>query len=89
MSALVPIFLKIAPEHIAFLKFAVESYEDIGIVRTLDRTTGEVVVLALSDTVFHVRQVLQSLTPGIDIELLESPTNIEGDWLLAEENLCR
>jgi len=31
------IYLEIAPEHIAYVKFIIESYEEIGIIRTVDR----------------------------------------------------
>ncbi|MBM4299859.1 MAG: DUF4911 domain-containing protein, partial [Deltaproteobacteria bacterium] len=31
------IFLEIPPEHIAYVKFIFESYEEVGIIRTVDR----------------------------------------------------
>jgi hypothetical protein len=31
------IYLEVAAEHIAYVKFIFESYEEVGIIRTMDR----------------------------------------------------
>lgn len=58
---LIEIYLRVQREDIALLKFTVESYEGIGIVRTIDKKRATVVVLAMSDLVDHMWAVLESL----------------------------
>ena len=44
-SALVPLFLKVAPQEIVFIKHILESYEELAVVRTLNADRGEIVAL--------------------------------------------
>ncbi|MBI1818359.1 MAG: DUF4911 domain-containing protein [Deltaproteobacteria bacterium] len=74
----VPIFLRVARRDIAFIKFVFESYEDVAIVRTVDRKTAVIVVLAVPDAVEHTRAILASL----DCVWQEVPPPTESDdWL--------
>jgi Domain of unknown function (DUF4911) len=78
---LIEIYLRLRREDIALLKFVVESYEGIAIVRTLDRKRATVVVLAMPDAIEHVRAVLDSLRD--EIEWYEIPPPAEqDDWLM-------
>jgi hypothetical protein len=78
---LIEIYLRIRREDIALLKFVIESYEGIGIVRTLDRKRATVVVLAMPDYLDHVRAVLDSLRD--EMEWYEIPPPAEqDDWLM-------
>ena len=78
---LIEIYLRMRREDIALLKFVVESYEGIGIVRTLDRKRATVVILAMPDAIAHVRAVLDSLRD--EIEWYEIPPPAEqDDWLM-------
>jgi uncharacterized protein DUF4911 len=78
---LIEIYLRIRREDIALLKFVVESYEGIGIVRTLDRKRATVVVLAMPDAIDDVRAVLESLRD--ETEWYEIPPPAEqDDWLM-------
>ena len=79
-----PIFIKIPSENIAQLKFTLESYEGIGILRTLNKSTGELVILSLKDTKQHVEKVLEELALEFPITRLEIPSEFPADWL--EEN---
>ncbi|NOT53142.1 MAG: DUF4911 domain-containing protein [Deltaproteobacteria bacterium] len=80
---LIEIYLRIRREDIALLKFVVESYEGIGIVRTLDRKRATVVVLAMPDATEDVRGVLDSLRD--EMEWYEIPPPVEqDDWLMEE-----
>ena len=41
------IYLETFPEHIAYIKFIFESYEEVGIIRTVDRKKAIIVLLAM------------------------------------------
>ena len=78
---LIEIYLRIRREDIALLKFVLESYEGIGIVRTIDRKKATVVVLAMPDLIDEVRAVLESLHEHM--EWYEIPPPVEqDDWLM-------
>lgn len=76
-----PIFLKLAPEHIAHLQFTLESYEGIGILRTINPDKGEVVILAIADTVPIVKAVLENLKADFNFIECSEPESKGGDWL--------
>ncbi len=85
-----PLFLKLPPDNIVRLKFTIESYEGIGVVRTLNSNTGEVVILALDDTVNTVREVVETIKDDLSMRYIPPPESIEEDWLLKElETLIR
>jgi len=80
---LIEIYLRIQRTDIALLKFVVESYEGIGIVRTIDRKKATIAVLAMPDLVDHMWRVLESLRD--EVEWYEIPAPIEqDDWLMEE-----
>jgi hypothetical protein len=78
---LIEIYLRIQREDIALLKFVLESYEGIGIVRTIDRKKATVVVLALLDFLDQVRAVLESLREHMDWYEIPPPAE-QDDWLM-------
>jgi hypothetical protein len=79
-----PFFLRLPPRNIALFKFLLESYEGLGIVRTLNRHSGEIAVLALADTAGVIRALLETLRSETDFEILPTPQSINEDWLLAD-----
>ncbi len=79
-----PVFIKIAPEDIVYLKSVLESYEELGIIRTLNRLTGEIVILALKDTEKELLELLEALKAEIDFRIVPPPDIPSEDWLLAE-----
>lgn len=92
-SELRPIFLRVPPEQIVYLKFILESYDGLGVVRTLDPEAAIIVVLALADTEAEADRLLESLGREIRIERLSAEEIrgkngcedlLHGDWLLAE-----
>ena len=83
-AELKPVFLKIAPEDIVYLKSILESYEELGIIRTLNRLTGEVVILALEDTEKPLLEMLEALKGEIDFRIVPPPDIPSEDWLLSE-----
>lgn len=77
------IFLRLAPEDIALAKFLFESYEDIGIVRTLDRHAAVIVVLVVPDFAAAAAEVARELGDIIACEIVPPPADAGEDWLLA------
>ena len=78
---LIEIYLRIRREDIALLKFVVESYEGIGIVRTIDRKRATVAILAMPDLVDHMWAVLESLREDMEWYEIPAPTE-QDDWLM-------
>ena len=83
MSDFSPIFLKLPPDNIVALKFILESYEGIGILRPLDPATGEGVGLSLEDTKDTVLAVVESVAKDLDLRIIPKPQSVEGDWLFS------
>ncbi len=82
MRDIVPIFLRVPPREIAFVKFLFESYEGVGVVRTVDPREAIVVVLAVPDFVDIAREVVASLQRETPCEEISAPPRASGDWLL-------
>ena len=78
------IFLKIRTEDIAYLKFILESYEGIGIVRTVDQSQGIVVLLVAEDFQATARSIFASLQQEIPLTEIPQPRNVGDDWLFKE-----
>ena len=74
-------YLRIQREDIALLKFVVESYEGVGIVRTLDRKKATVAILAMPDFIDHMRALLESLREEMEWYEIPPPTE-KDDWLM-------
>ena len=87
LDNLKPIFIKIAPEDIVWLKSVLESYEDFGIIRTLNRDKGEIVILALNDTIDDLNALLASLQKDTNFRIIPAPEGICEDWLLTENKI--
>jgi hypothetical protein len=78
---LIEIYLRVQREDIALLKFVIESYEEVGIIRTIDRKKATVVVLAMPDFVDHVWAILNSLREHMDWYEIPPPGE-QDDWLM-------
>jgi hypothetical protein len=81
-TELQPIFLRLAPADIALVKFLFESYEGVGIVRTLDRRAAIIVALISHDFLDVARGIIDSLHEQIAIEEIPPPPDAGEDWLL-------
>jgi len=81
LTELTEIYLRIQREDIALLKFVIEAYEGIGIVRTIDRKKATVAILAMPDLQHHVRAVLESLREHMDWYEIPAPEE-QDDWLM-------
>jgi Domain of unknown function (DUF4911) len=78
------IYLQTPPQNIAYVKFIFESYEEVGIVRTVDRKGAVIVVLAMSDFVETARAILESVKQDIPLQEVPRPLEIPGDWFMRE-----
>jgi Domain of unknown function (DUF4911) len=72
------------PEHIAYVKFIFESYEEVGIIRTIDRKKAIIVLLAMNDFLDTARAILESLKGDVPLREIPAPTDSSDDWLMAE-----
>ena len=82
--SLIPIYLEICPSDIAYLKFILESYEEVGIIRTIDRKKAVIVLLAVADFVEVARAVIKSLQQEITLIEIPPPSDLSDDWLMTE-----
>lgn len=78
------IYLEIQPEHIAYVKFVVESYEEIGLIRTVDRKKAVIVFLAMHDFLATARQVLDSIKRDVPIIEITRPADMTDDWFMVD-----
>jgi Domain of unknown function (DUF4911) len=81
---LILIYLEICPQDIAYIKFVLESYEEVGIIRTIDRKKAVIVLLAVEDFVETARAIVKSLQQEITLVEIPPPTDLSDDWLMTE-----
>ncbi|MGH7830184.1 MAG: DUF4911 domain-containing protein, partial [Candidatus Binatia bacterium] len=70
------IYLQIHPEDIAYIKFIFESYEGVGIVRTVDRAKAVIVLLVVEDFAATARAIVNSLQNEIPVTEIPRPADI-------------
>lgn len=80
----VAIFVEVKPEHIAYWKFLFEAYEELAVVRTLDRKQAIIVVLAMDDFFSHVQAIVAEACGRTAARQIPPPQDLHGDWLLPE-----
>jgi hypothetical protein len=78
------IYFEIRPEDIAYVKFIIESYEVIGLIRTIDRKKAVIVVLILEDFLAVGRSLMDSLKSEIELSEIPRPADVGDDWLMQE-----
>jgi hypothetical protein len=78
------IFLALRPEDIAYVKFIFESYEGVGIIRTVDRDRAVIVILAVEDFLETARAIVTSLRDEVPFAEVSRPADLGDDWLLRE-----
>ena len=78
------IFLELLPEDIAYLKVIIESYEGVGIVRTVDQKRAIVDLLVVEDFMQTALSILASLQQEVSFAEIPRPPDIGEDWLLRE-----
>lgn len=85
-----PIFIRIPPENLVELIFILETYEGLGVLRTLNRSRGEAVILTTQSLASTLREMLGTISAQLKLEYdLPAPANYssddEGLSLLADE----
>ena len=78
------IYLETFPEHIAYVKFIFESYEEVGIIRTVDRKKAIIVLLAMDDFLDTARSILASIKRDVPLREISRPADVGDDWLMTE-----
>ena len=78
------IYLELAPAHIAYVKFIFESYEEVGIIRTVDNKQAVIVLLAMTDFLDVARKVLDSIRNDIPLREIPRPSDMKDDWFMSE-----
>jgi hypothetical protein len=73
----VEIYLELPPADIAFVKFILESYEGVGVMRTIDRTKAVVVLMIAGDFLDDARAILASLRSEVAWREVERPDGAE------------
>jgi arginine repressor len=64
-----PIYIQLEPKYVNFINRIMEGYEYLGVVSTLNRKEGIVVIRATPDTAEEVHKILNHLP--IDIRYVE------------------
>jgi hypothetical protein len=78
------IYLELSPAHIAYIKFIFESYEEVGIIRTVDNARAIIVLLAMHDFLDTAREILKSVENDIPMREIPRPDDMKDDWFMAE-----
>lgn len=78
------VYLRLAPADIALVKFVFESYEGVGVVRTVDRRAAVIVILVVPDFLPVARAILRDLHTQIACVEIAPPESPADDWLLRE-----
>jgi hypothetical protein len=78
------VYLRLAPGDIALVKFLFESYEEVGIVRTVDRERAVIVVLVIREFLPVARAILDDLHTQIEFTEIDAPPLPVDDWLMRE-----
>jgi hypothetical protein len=84
MADLQLIYLEIPPRDIAYVKFIFESYEEVGIIRTVDRKKAVIVLLTMRDFVATARAILESIKQDIPLREVPPPSDLSHDWFMRE-----
>ena len=78
------IYFTIRPEDIAYVKFVLESYDGVGIIRTVDRRKAIIVALVVEDFLAAARALFAALKDEVAIAEIPRPADIGDDWLMQE-----
>ncbi len=78
------IYLETLPEHIAYVKFIFESYEEVGIIRTVDCKKAIIVLLAMGDFLDTARSILDAIQREVPIVEIPRPADVGDDWFMTE-----
>lgn len=78
------LYLRLDPGDIAFVKFLFEAYEEVAIVRTVDRAAAIIVLLIAPDFVDVARAILADIRRTVRFEEVPAPALPVDDWLMRQ-----
>ena len=78
------LYFTLRPEDIAYVKFVLESYDGVGIIRTVDRKRAVIVALVAEDFLATARHLFASLKNDIEMVEITRPEEVGDDWLMQE-----
>lgn len=78
------VYLEVLPKDIAYVKFIFESYEEVGIIRTIDRKQAIIVLLAVNDFADTAREIVEGLKTEVWLRKIQRPEGMNEDWFMAE-----
>jgi hypothetical protein len=79
------VFLRVRREDIAYIKFIIESYEGVGVVRTVDRHAATIVILSTPDFADDVREIIRDVGRRVPCQEIPRPPETADDWLMRPE----
>ena len=79
-----PLYLRLQPPDIARVKFLFESYEEVAVVRTVDRRAAIIVVLVVEDFLPTARAILREVQRDGWCSESEAVASDIDDWLMRE-----
>lgn len=83
-SDVVHLYLELPRREIAYLKFIIEAYEGVAVVRTVERRGATIVLLFPADQEAEVRSILTSVRGQIPWREVPPPAGLADDWLERE-----
>lgn len=82
MTDVLEIFLSVRRSDIAYIKFIVESYEGVGIIRTIDPHAALIVILVAPDFAEVARDIVAAIKGQVPCTEIPRPPEAASDWLL-------
>jgi Domain of unknown function (DUF4911) len=82
MAELIEAYVRLPPQHIAYLKFILESYETVGFLRTIDPRAATLVVFLVPEFADVGRAILDSVSREIPLVPIAKPAELGDDWLV-------
>ena len=76
------VYLRTDPENIVLLKSILESYDELGILRTIDQSKGYLAILSLKCLSPDLMALLESLKSEFEFEFIEG--EVKDDWFMTE-----
>ena len=86
MTDVLEIFLYVRRPDIAYIKFIFESYEGVGIVRTIDPHAAIIVILVAPDFEELARDIVAAITEQVPCVEIPRPREAGDDWLLKPDS---
>jgi hypothetical protein len=76
------VYLRTDPENIVLLKSILESYDELGILRTIDQSKGYLAILSLKCLSQDLMALLESLRGEFEFEFIQG--EVKDDWFMTE-----